>query len=102
MRINFLKEIYLKYFAKIKFSKFRKKQILPVAVSCRMKLRKVFQKLVPETAENTVISTNFQGWKFCGKTQFLHSFRQAPFGLLLSTFLGGTSKIFCILHALNS
>ena len=68
MRINFLKEIYVKYFAKIKFSKFRKKHILPVAVSCRMKLRKVFQKLVPDTAKNTVISTNFLGWKFCGKT----------------------------------
>ena len=68
MRINFLKEINVKYFPKIKFSKFRKKHILPVAVSCRMKLRKVFQKLVPDTAKNTVISTNFLEWRFCGKT----------------------------------
>ena len=68
MRINFLKEINVKYFPKIKFSKFRKKHILPVAVSCRMKLRKVFLKLVPDTAKNTVISTNFLEWRFCGKT----------------------------------
>ena len=26
------------------------------------------------TAENTVISTNFLVWKFCGKAQFWHSF----------------------------
>ena len=26
------------------------------------------------TAENTVISPNFLVWKFCGKTQFPHSF----------------------------
>ena len=28
------------------------------------------------TAKNTVISPNFLVWKFCRKTQFLHSFRQ--------------------------
>ena len=28
------------------------------------------------TAKNTVISRNFLVWKFCGKAQFLHSFRQ--------------------------
>ena len=26
------------------------------------------------TAKNTVISTNFLVWKFCGKAQFPHSF----------------------------
>ena len=26
------------------------------------------------TSENTVISTNFLVWKFCGKAQFRHSF----------------------------
>ena len=30
--------------------------------------------LVVDTAENTVISPNFLVWKFCGKTQFPHSF----------------------------
>ena len=32
--------------------------------------------LVVDTAENTVISRNFLVWKFCGKTQFPHSFRR--------------------------
>ena len=32
------------------------------------------KELVMHTAKNTVISPNFLVWKFCGKTQFLHSF----------------------------
>ena len=28
------------------------------------------------TAKNTVVSPNFQVWKFCGKAQFPHSFGQ--------------------------
>ena len=30
------------------------------------------------TAKNTVISPNFQVWKFCGKEQFSHSFGESP------------------------
>ena len=33
-------------------------------------------RMVPNTAENTLISPNFLVWKFCEKTQFPHSFMQ--------------------------
>ena len=29
-----------------------------------------------DTPKNTVLSTNFMVWKFCGKAQFPHSFGQ--------------------------
>ena len=44
MRINFCEEFYFTYFPRIKFSEFRKKDILPVAVTFSIILKKVFTR----------------------------------------------------------
>ena len=40
-------------------------------------------KIVQNTAKNTVISPNFLVWEFCGKVQFLHSFGRFCIALIL-------------------
>ena len=39
-----------------------------------LQLDKLKQMSYENTAKNTIISTNFLVWKFCGKAQFRHSF----------------------------
>ena len=47
--------------------------IAPCANNLRENVTKV-NKLAKNTAINTVVSSNFLAWKFCGKAQFWHSF----------------------------
>ena len=71
-RINFCEETYFTYFARTKFSEFCKKDILPVAFTFCMRLKKAFTRLARDlicTIQKLKIFTelhfsNFANWQF--------------------------------------
>ena len=56
-----------------------------------------FQGYVPSTAKNTLISSNFLVWEFCGKAPFPHSFGQIARNYAHTRKLGDITAFFTVI-----
>ena len=77
----------------IKFSVFLSRTSDKVFVSGKCGLLQVFYEIEVHTAKNTVISSDFLVWKFCGKTQFPHQEIMWNCGIFRSVKVCGKTPI---------